>query len=134
MLCNSVWFLCVNWFYCFIMLIMDQESQKTEARNFPTTMTFTRGQNPRWPPKYTYCLINHFFLLFAIFWIIVKWALRMCASIFQILEKIIKNWKSYMPLTKVLFLRMSIFSGLLSLKEKLLIFFKYHFLKRWSSL
>ena len=33
---------------------MDQESQKTEAPNFPTPMTFTEGQNTRWPPKYTY--------------------------------------------------------------------------------
>ena len=39
-------FVCENWFFCFIMLIRDQESQKTEARNFPTSMTFTKGQNP----------------------------------------------------------------------------------------
>ena len=43
------------------MLIMDQESQKTEAPNFPTPMTFTEGQNPRWPPKYTYILVVIFF-------------------------------------------------------------------------
>ena len=118
-------FVCVNWFYCFIMLIMDQESQKTEARNFPTSMTFTKGQNPRWPPKYTYCLIKHFFDFLRFFLIIYKWAWRMCKSIFQILEKIIKNWKSYMPLTKVLFSRMSILFGFFVIEGKTINFFEY---------
>ena len=49
----------------------------------------------------------------------------MCASIFQILEKMIKNWKSYMPLTKVLFSRMSIFFGFFVIEGKTINFFDY---------
>ena len=49
----------------------------------------------------------------------------MCASIFQILEKNIKNWKSYMPLTKVLFSRMSILFGFFVIEGKTINFFEY---------
>ena len=115
-------FACENWFYCFIMLIMDQESQKTEARNFPTSMTFTKGQNPRWPPKYTYCLINHFFDFLWFFWQFIN-EHDACVHLFS------KFWKKWSktervtcPWLKYCFQEWVFFSGFLSLKGKLLIF------------
>ena len=73
-----------------------------------------------------YILLNKStFILVVIFLIIYKWAWRMFASIFQFLEKLIKNWKSYMPLTKVLFSRMSILFGFFVIEGKTINFFEY---------
>ena len=47
----------------------------------------------------------------------------MFASIFQISEKLDRKLKDYMPLTKVLFSKMSIFSSCLSLEGNLSICF-----------
>ena len=49
----------------------------------------------------------------------------MFASIFKILEKLIKNWKSYMPLTKVLFSRMSLLFGFFVIEGKTIKKFEY---------
>ena len=125
--------LCKLFFFCFIMFIMDQKNQKNRSPEFSDPYDLHWRSKSKMAAKIYILLNKSTFIHVVIFLIIYKWAKRMFASIFQILEKLINNLKSYMPLTKVLFSRMSILFGFFVIEGKTINFFKYiKEQKNWS--